>query len=56
MTIKYAYKKMCDRKRRHTSKFKAEEQIRRDIAKKLYDKGDKHAYSCPLCGYWHVGG
>lgn len=54
--LKYAYRKMCDRKKKHKSKWAAQQQIRLDIARKLYEQGDKHAYSCPLCGYWHVGG
>lgn len=54
--LKYAYKKMCDRKKKHKSRFKALEQIRQDVARKKYEEGDKHVYDCPLCGYWHVGG
>lgn len=54
--LKYTYKRMCDRKRKHKSRWAAEVWMKRDIAKKLYDEGDKHVYSCPLCGYWHIGG
>lgn len=54
--LKYAYKRVCDGKKAHPSRFRALEQIRKDIARKRYEEGDKHPYNCPLCGKWHVGG
>lgn len=56
--LKYVYDKVCDKKKKHRSKWAAERQIREDIAKGRYEEGDKHPYLCPFedCNSWHVGG
>lgn len=53
--LKYAWSKVCDSKKKHRSRWLAQNQIREDIKKDYYDEGDKHPYDCPLCGFWHVG-
>ncbi len=55
MSFKFVVKKMCGKKK-HSSLYKAKNQIRYDLKRKLYEEGDKHPYYCPFCNYWHVGG
>jgi hypothetical protein len=51
------YKKTCKGKRKHNSRYAAEQWIRNDIKRGLYEEGDKHPYLCPYedCQKWHIG-
>jgi hypothetical protein len=47
-------RRSCKRKRRHTTRAQAEEQLR-SLERNRYTGGYMHVYKCWHCGCWHIG-
>lgn len=45
----------CLRKKKHNTGQSALDQILADVENKYYRLGEKEAYQCPHCKWWHVG-